>query len=92
MYNDLGHNWRGRYSADSCAAIYTALKQLGYHPYHMVEAMKDPKTQLALWEDALNAKYRGIGKPFGRTELDKILGNFDVRLLPVIPIILTDMV
>lgn len=71
--------------ADSYIAIYTALQQLGYHPYHMAEAMKDPKRQLPLWEDALNAKYRGIGKRFGRTELDKILSNFDVGLYPSYP-------
>lgn len=58
-------------------AIFTALKQLGYTPYHMSVAVSSPKTSLGLWCEALNAKYHGKGKPWGREEFDKILGDYD---------------
>lgn len=45
----------------------------------MLEAMNDPARLLPLWEEALKAKFMGTGKPFSRAELDKLLGDFDVR-------------
>jgi len=44
----------------------------------MAEAMKDPPRILPIWEEALKAKFMGIGKPFGRVEFDKLLGDYDV--------------
>lgn len=44
----------------------------------MAEAMKDPPRILSLWEEALKAKFMGVGKPFGRTKFDKLLGDYDV--------------
>ncbi|KAJ4257364.1 hypothetical protein NW762_008483 [Fusarium torreyae] len=58
-------------------AIFTALKQLGYTPYHMAVAIGSPKTNLGLWREALEAKFHGKGKPWGREEFDKILGGYD---------------
>lgn len=58
-------------------AIFTALQQLGYTPYHMAVAMGSPKTNLGLWCEALNAKFHGKGKPWGREEFDRILGDYD---------------
>lgn len=58
-------------------SILTALEQLGYNPYHMVKAMKAPKLNFELWIEALNAKFHGKGKPWGREEFDRILGDFD---------------
>jgi hypothetical protein len=56
-----------------------ALEKLNYTPYHMSEALKNTKNgHLTFWKEALAAKYEGKGKPFGRKEFDKVLGNYDV--------------
>jgi hypothetical protein len=47
-------------------------------PYHMAEAIKDPPRIFPLREEALKAKFMGIGKPWGREEFDKMLGDYDV--------------
>lgn len=58
-------------------AVFTALKQLGYTPYHISVAIGSSKTNLNLWREALDAKFYGKGKPWGREEFDKILGLYD---------------
>ncbi|KAM0718682.1 hypothetical protein Q7P37_005753 [Cladosporium fusiforme] len=58
-------------------SILTALEHLGYNPYHMVKAMRAPKLNFSLWIEALQAKFHGQGKPWGREEFDKVLGDFD---------------
>lgn len=58
-------------------SLYTALQKLGYKPYHMAVAMDSPKSSLGLWTEALQAKYEGKGKPWGREEFDKLLGDYD---------------
>lgn len=40
------------------------------------------KLHLRYWLEALKAKYQRQGKPYGRLEFDKFLGNFDVQLSP----------
>ncbi|TKA74475.1 hypothetical protein B0A49_06731 [Cryomyces minteri] len=50
---------------------------LGYRPYHMYEAMRNPSRDLPLWTEALKAKYMGQGKPYGRAEFDKLFGQYD---------------
>ncbi|OBS25390.1 hypothetical protein FPOA_05923 [Fusarium poae] len=67
-------------SRTGTATLFTALKQLGYNPYHMSVAMGSPKTNFRLWREALDAKYHGRGKPWGREEFDKILGSYDAVL------------
>lgn len=68
--------------ADSIAALADALTQLGISPiYHMREVGKN-KHQAA-WIEAIEAKYEGQGEPYGREQFDKILGDFEVRQLPV---------
>jgi hypothetical protein len=59
--------------------MFTALKQLGYNPYHMAEAMKNPERDFRYWEEALDVHYTGKGRPYGQKEFDKILGDYDVR-------------
>lgn len=39
--------------------------------------MKTPKLSFALWIEALQAKFNGIGQPWGRAEFDKILGDYN---------------
>ena len=60
------------------SAMFTALKQLGFHPCHGTNMWEDPKKFLTLWTEAMRAKYMGEGEPWGRKELDVVLGNFDV--------------
>lgn len=57
--------------------IYEALHQLGYKSYHFKEAIENPVRDLGIWEEALRAKFLGIGKPYGRKEFDKLLGDYD---------------
>lgn len=42
----------------------------------MAEAVADSRT-LPLWCEAVRAHYLGQGKPWGREEFDKILGDYD---------------
>lgn len=58
-------------------SIYTALQNLGFRVYHMNEAVKTPKTSFACWIEGVKAKFHGEGKPFGRAEFDKLLGDYD---------------
>lgn len=58
--------------------MQTALERLGYKSYHMLEAGKT--SSFRYWLEGLKAKYAGEGKPFGRTEFDKLLGNYSVRV------------
>jgi hypothetical protein len=67
-------------SRTGAATLFTALKQLGYTPYHISVAMGSPKTNFRLWCEALDAKFHGRGKPWGRSEFDKILGSYDAVL------------
>ena len=56
-----------------------ALKRLGYTPYHGAEILMNPKSMhTKCWREGL-VERRSTGKSFGRTEFDKILGNYDVR-------------
>lgn len=54
-----------------------ALQRLGYKCYHMLEAGKT--SRMGHWLEGLKAKYEGQGKPFGRTEFDKLLQDYSVR-------------
>ncbi|KAI4598224.1 hypothetical protein KJ359_003108 [Pestalotiopsis sp. 9143b] len=58
------------------ASMRAAMKQLGYvDTYHMMNASIENPPDALLWMDALRAKYDGVGKPFGREDWDKLLGN-----------------
>lgn len=59
--------------------MITALEILSIHSCHMKEVA--PLTHCAeMWNDGLRAKYYDQGKPYGKKEFDKLLGNFGVRL------------
>jgi len=63
-------------------SLFTALTILGYHPYHMAEALMNPDVDFRCWIEALEAKYMDkTGKwerqPWGKEEFDKILGRHD---------------
>lgn len=58
-------------------SLYTALHTLGFRVYHMNEAVKTPQTSFGCWIEGIQAKFYGQGRPFGRVEFDKLLGDFD---------------
>jgi hypothetical protein len=59
------------------SALADALGLLGYKGiYHMREVFKNQHGPY--WISALEAKYEGKGKPFGREEFDKFLGEYMV--------------
>ena len=52
-----------------------AFRILGYaEPYHFTSIFANCR-DADMWADALNAKYFGKGKPFGRKEFDQLLGH-----------------
>ncbi|KAH8687909.1 NAD dependent epimerase/dehydratase [Tricladium varicosporioides] len=60
-------------------SLKAALIKLGYTPYHASEAVKGwDKGHLHLWDEALRAKYKGEGKPWGKEEFNKMLADYDV--------------
>lgn len=60
-------------------AMKTALNKLAYHSYHMEQCLMNwKKYHLQYWLEALRAKYLGRGKPYGKSEFDKVLGEYDV--------------
>ena len=57
----------------------TALNKLGYNSYHMEQCLMNwKKYHLQYWLEALRAKYQGRGKPYGKSEFDKVLGEYSV--------------
>lgn len=67
------------YSICCWLALWMALRQLGYRPYHYVDRWLQNHFQL--WDQALRAKYYGIGRPWKREEFDAVMGDFDVGVL-----------
>ncbi|KAF4996161.1 hypothetical protein FGRMN_4653 [Fusarium graminum] len=67
-------------SRTSAITVFEALKQLGYIPYHLSVTIGKSQTNLDLWREALDAKFYGKGKPWGREEFDKILGLYDAMV------------
>lgn len=60
--------------------MMVALQKLGLKPYHMIEAVANrDKGDLECWREAVQAKFDGVGKPYGRAEFDKFLGDYEVR-------------
>ncbi|CAA9961541.1 hypothetical protein PTMSG1_04925 [Pyrenophora teres f. maculata] len=58
-------------------SLFKALTILGYRTYHGAEVMRRGVPHLENFEEALGAKYMGIGKPYSRPELDKWLADYD---------------
>ncbi|KAL8790353.1 MAG: hypothetical protein Q9213_000706 [Squamulea squamosa] len=58
-------------------ALVAALRQLGYTPYDFIDRLI--LGHMALWTQALRAKFLGQSKPWGKAELDRVVKGFDVR-------------
>lgn len=55
-----------------------ALKELGYvDTYHMDSCMENPP-DCDLWTEALDAKFNGKGRKFGKDDWDQLLGHCQV--------------
>lgn len=62
------------------SALRSALKLLGYNDvYHGYSVFVENPRDSQMWYAALQAKYDGVGKPFGREEFDRLLGHCQVR-------------
>ncbi|KAK6837252.1 hypothetical protein RU639_001328 [Aspergillus parasiticus] len=56
-------------------SLREALRTLGYaNPYHGFSCLESPG-DCEHWYSALSAKYDGVGKPFGRQEFARIIGQ-----------------
>ena len=58
--------------------MYQAFKILGYTPYHFYETVKHGIWHMEVADEALNAKFRGKGRPYGKAEFDKWFAGYDV--------------
>ncbi|KAK9421561.1 hypothetical protein SUNI508_05491 [Seiridium unicorne] len=72
-------------------SLYQALKMLGFRPYHMYEVVHGGPKHMAILEDAVKAKYFGIGKTYGKAEFDKWFAEYDT-IIEVTPVLLDDLV
>lgn len=57
--------------------LYQSLKMLGYHPFHISELIPYGIQQMKALQEAIIASQ--TKKPFGRTEFDRMWGEYDVR-------------
>lgn len=62
-------------------SLGAALRILGYRCYNYIKACLVGPRDMKCWTEALDAKYFGKGKKYGRNEFFKILKGFDVSLL-----------
>jgi hypothetical protein len=61
--------------------MMTALNQLGYRCYHMLETgnSQNIKERHALcWREALEYKVKGVGSAYGPKDFDKMLQHYSV--------------
>jgi hypothetical protein len=58
------------------AALRAALIHLGISDvYHMAVPFSENLPDIGMWVEAIDAKYKGVGKLYGKEELDKLLGH-----------------
>ncbi|KAJ7483542.1 hypothetical protein FB451DRAFT_1234925 [Mycena latifolia] len=55
--------------------MQTALETLGYKETHHGMSPVDNPLEADMWIEAINAKFFGKGKPYGREEWDQLLGH-----------------
>ena len=64
-------------SRTGTSSLCQGLAKLGYKTFHMDANLAHPRRFFPLWEEAIDAKFFGKGKPFGKEEFDKILADYD---------------
>ncbi|RDL32350.1 uncharacterized protein BP5553_08806 [Venustampulla echinocandica] len=58
------------------SSLRAALFELGLNDvYHMFSVTTENPLDAELWKEAYDAKYKGIGKPYGKEEFDALLGH-----------------
>ncbi|KAF2210307.1 hypothetical protein CERZMDRAFT_113265 [Cercospora zeae-maydis SCOH1-5] len=63
-------------SRSGTSSLRQALLDLNYADvYHYASIQNENPRDADMWHDAFNAKFRGIGKPFGREQWDQLLGH-----------------
>ncbi|KAK7990015.1 hypothetical protein PG989_010330 [Apiospora arundinis] len=60
-------------------SIRHGLRKLGFECFHGAILEVSP-WKFQYWDEAIRAKYYGEGKPYGRREFDKLLGEFEVSI------------
>lgn len=61
-------------------ALHIALRELGYTPWHLGEPVENPRRVYHQWTEAMNAKYFDQGKPYDKTDFDRLCGEYDAVL------------
>lgn len=56
-------------------ALRIALEKLGYKETNHGSAVFKNMREIEMWTEAVNAKFFGIGKPYGPAEWDQLLGH-----------------
>ena len=57
-------------------SLRQALVQLGYKDcYHFSSTLQENPRDAEMWIEALNAKFKGIGQPYGKEQWDALLGH-----------------
>jgi len=64
-------------SRTGTSSLCLALDKFNYKTFHMMENMKQPNHFFPLWDEAIRAKFNSDGKPYGKAEFDKLLGDYD---------------
>jgi hypothetical protein len=67
-----------RHWSTGTLGVFLALKILGYRPFHISELLPHGVRQMQALEEAMVAS--STSTPFTRAELDKLFGDYDVRL------------
>ncbi|KAL0944875.1 uncharacterized protein CTRU02_202762 [Colletotrichum truncatum] len=63
-------------------SLNAALEQLGFNVFSFQAMWSNWQETIPLWTEAIEAKYHGRCKPYGRAEFDKLLGDYDVVKCP----------
>ncbi|KAJ7199080.1 P-loop containing nucleoside triphosphate hydrolase protein [Mycena rebaudengoi] len=64
------------YPRTGTASMSEALEVLGYKDaHHMLRGLSNP-LEVEMWREAVEAKFHGKGKPYGREEWDQLLGRY----------------
>lgn len=67
------------------SALKIALEKLGYSVYHMSECVtRWQEKHLQLWDEAIQAKLLGNGKPWTGDDIDKVLQNYNARIFTTV--------
>lgn len=63
-------------SRTGTVSLRQALIRLGYKDcYHFASTLQENPADTVLWTEALQAKFLGVGKPYGKAEWDALLGH-----------------